>query len=326
MVKHPPATLFAALFCVLFSVIFNYTLSIMASPYIVGNLGGSNDIATYTVSFFALGNALSIPLGKPLIPRIGTVRLLTILLILFALFSWSCAIAPTYPFFNASRFLQGFASGPLYAIAFHLFSLLQPKEKKGLFSSISLMLFTVGPALGACWGGWIAYEWHWSWVFYGNIPCLLFLAWYLRSQLVHFKEESIAKPPFDTVGYIFYFLGIFCLSFAVITGQELDWFRSHLIITLAAIGLPALIFFVLWELNHPNPILALALLKKPILSFALFNLTILFSAYFGMIILLSLWLKLWVNYTPNWIAVLLGIMALTGLFHVFNRQTDRPDR
>lgn len=92
--KHPPATLFAALFCVLFSVIFNYTLSIMASPYIVGDLGGSNDIATYTVSFFALGNALSIPLGKPLIPRIGTILLLTILLI-----SLHCSpgVAPSPP-------------------------------------------------------------------------------------------------------------------------------------------------------------------------------------------------------------------------------------
>jgi hypothetical protein len=54
LLKRPPtAMLFFALFCTLFSVIFNYTLSIMASPYIVADLGGSNSIATYTVSLFA---------------------------------------------------------------------------------------------------------------------------------------------------------------------------------------------------------------------------------------------------------------------------------
>lgn len=314
--QTPPITLFIALFATLFSVIFNFTLSMMASPYITGDLGGSNDIATYTVSFFALGNALSIPLGKYFIARIGARRLLTIALLLFTLFSLACATSGTYFLFNACRFLQGFSSGPIYAIGFYLFSSLQPKEKKGLFSSITLMIFTVTPVIGACWGGWIAYEWHWSWPFYGNIPPLLFLAWYLRRQLKNFAEEQ-AAPSFDAIGYSSYFISIFSLSFVVIMGQELDWFRSNLIIALTAIGLPLLLFFILWEIHTPEPLLELSLLKRTAFSFALFNLSILFSAYFGMVILLSLWLKLWVNYTPNWIAILLAIMALTGLFPVF---------
>ena len=63
----------------LFSAIYNYTLSLMASPYIVGDLGGSNAIASYSVSLFAVGNALSVPLGKPLIARLGSVRMVTLL-------------------------------------------------------------------------------------------------------------------------------------------------------------------------------------------------------------------------------------------------------
>lgn len=312
-----PVPLYIALFCMLFSVIFNYTLSIMASPYIVGDLGGSTEIASYSVSLYAIGNALSIPLGKPLIARMGAARIVTVVLILFAFFSLMCAISPTNPFFNASRFLQGFAAGPLYAIGFHLFSWLQPKEKRGLFSSISLMIFTTGPVIGACWGGWVAYEWHWQWAFYLNVPLLLLLAWYIRHRLQQLTEPEFQKKPFDGIGYLFYFLGIFTLSIAIILGQELDWLRSHVIVTLGAIGIPSLIFFILWELNHEEPILDLKLLKQPVLSFALFNLAVLFSLYFGIVILLSLWLKLWVNYTPNWISLLLGIMALTGLFPMF---------
>lgn len=326
--EHPISpSFFFAMFCVLFSVIFNYTVSIMASPYIVSDLGGSNDIATYTVSFFALGNAIGIPLGRGLIARIGPARFLFITMLLFTFFSLMCAIAPNYPFFNAARFLQGVVSGPFYALGFYLFSCLQPKEKKSLFISISLSIFTVGPVIGACWGGWIAYELHWRWIFYFNIPFLLLLGWYLNYRLKGFDNEIMPKHSFDGVGYLTYFIGIFFLGFAVITGQELDWFRSHLIIALVAIGVPSLLFFIFWELNHPHPILCLKLLEKPILSFALFNLAILFSAYFGMVILLSLWLKLWANYTPDWIAALLGIMALTGLFPMFliDKRINRID-
>lgn len=314
LLKRPTAPmLFFALFCTLFSVIFNYTLSIMASPYIVADLGGSNTIATYTVSFFALGNALGIPLGRPLSSRIGAMKFLFIAMLLFALFSWTCAIAPNYPFFNASRFLQGFVSGPFYALGFHLFNSLQPVEKKQKFTSITLTIFTIGPVIGACWGGWIAYEWDWRWVFYLNVPLLLLLAFYLRYRLEGFDTQPREKVPLDGVGYLFYFIGIFCLGFAVITGQELDWFRSPLTTSLIVVGAPALLFFIFWELNHPHPLLYLQLLKRTTLYFSLFSLAILFSAYFGMVILLSLWLKLWANYTPDWIAALLGIMALTGL-------------
>lgn len=314
---RPTPTLFFALFCVLFSVIFNYTLSIMASPYIVADLGGSNDIATYTVTFFALGNALGIPLGRALMGRIGVIRFLVTGMVLFAFFSWTCAIAPTYPFFNASRFLQGFVSGPFYALAFYLFGTLEPKEKKGLFSSIILTLFTIGPVIGACWGGWIAYEWNWRWPFYFNIPMKLLLAVYLWKKLRSLNLPPLPKIPFDGIGYLFYALAIFTLGFATITGQELDWLRSNLILTCFALGIPSFLFFIFWDLNHPHPILAIKLLKNKILSYALFNLAVLFSAYFGMIILLSLWLKLWANYTPDWIAALLGTMALTGLFPMF---------
>jgi MFS transporter, DHA2 family, multidrug resistance protein len=316
--KRPPSTsLFIALFCTLFSVIFSYTLSIMASPYIVGDLGGSNDIASYTVSFFSLGNALGIPLGRPLLPRIGAARLLVLCVVLFACFTGACAIAPTYPVFNACRFLQGFVSGPFYILCFYLFSLLQPQEKRGIFSSITLMLFTTGPVIGACWGGWLAYEWQWRWIFHLNVLPLLFLALFLHYRLKGLNSATFPKTPFDGIGYLSYFVGIFCLSTAVIMGQELDWLRSPLFIILGIIGIPSLLFFLLWEPLHPHPLLNLKLLRRPSLFFGLFNLAVLFSAYFGMVILLSLWLKLWVNYTPDWIAALLGIMALTGLFPFF---------
>ncbi len=317
--RLPDNFLYTALFCVLFTAVFNFTLTIMASPYIVGDLGGSNDITCYTATFYALGNTLSIPLGRILLGKVGAARILVFTMVLFALFSFVCAIAPNYPFFIAARFLQGFSCGPFYALIFHLTSKLAPVEKRNLFTSITISILTISPVIGACWGGWMAYDWNWRWVFYFNLPLILFLAFYLWHRLKSFdsQDQINQNSSFDPIGYFSFFIAVFCLGFVINTGQQLDWFRSQLIISLTVIGVLFLIYFIIWEFNHPYPILNLRMLTNPYFSFALLNLSILFSAYFGMVILLSLWLNLWVKYTPDWIAILIGTMAISGLFPMF---------
>ncbi len=314
--KKSNSLIYVALFAVLFLAIAAYTLPIMMGIYIAGELGGSNDIATYVVTFYAIGNAIGIPLGGALKDRIGPARFLVYCLLSFAFFTFLCAAAPTYFLFNFFRLLQGISSGPIYALVFYFFGQFVPKEKKEQFNIIIITLFSVVPVAAACYGGWIAYDYHWSNSFYFDAPFLVVLAGFFWFKLRE-KKEHLKKVPFDGTGYFFYCVGILCISTAIITGQQLDWFRSPLICFLFAFGVASFGFFILWDLKSSHPILHLKLLVKNTLGFALFFLAVLFGAYFGMIILLSLWLSLDVNYTPTWIALLLGTMALTGLCPVF---------
>lgn len=304
--------LFFNAFCVLFLVVFNFTITILGSIYVVGDLGGNNDITTYTIVFYTLGNALGIPLGKPLSEWIGLREALVLCLILFGIFTWLCARAPNFPIFLIFRFLQGLSAGSFYIYVDRILVDLAPENKERLFISLQLTIISMVPVFGASIGGWISYDYHWRMLFYMELPLILYLTIYFFFQL---KKYNIVytTTPFDTVGYIFYFIGIFCLSFVLTTGQELDWFRSPIVVRLTAIGVPSLIFFILWELIHPYPILNLRLFRKPILSYAIINLALLFAIYFGIIVLLALWLSLYVNYTPLWIAVLMGYMTLAGL-------------
>ncbi len=307
---------FAALFALLFLAIFNYTLPIIASLYIASDLGGSSAIAIYSVSYYALGNALGVPLGTKLSMRLGSRRLLTGALLLFALFTLLCALAPTFPFFVVMRFFLGLVAGPFYSLVFRLMALLAPENRKESFSKITMMIFAVVPVVGASWGGWIAYDYNWRWSSYFNLPIILFLALYFYLRLRGLKED-LEPHPIDVVGYFLLAIALTSLSSFAILGQQLDWFRSDRIIALLVVGVISSLFFIVWSVNRPNPIIELRLLKRPILLFALFNLAILFSVYFGMVILISLWLKLYVNYTPNWIALLLGTMAVAGLSPLF---------
>ncbi len=126
-------------------------------------------------------------------------------------------------------------------------------------------------------------------------------------------KASSATPSFDKVGYLFFALGVGSLILTAAMGQQLDWYRSSLWLIMLIVGVLSFFFFIFWELIHPEPLLELKLFKNFQFSYSLINLGILFASYFGMIILISLWLNIYANYTPLWISILIGIMAIAGV-------------
>jgi len=301
------------LFSALFVVAFSFTMASMASPYIAFDLGGAPEISIYTVVFYGIGSAISIPLGKPVAARCRTGRALVYCLLLEALFTFGAGASPNYPVFILFRFLQGVAGGPFYPLLNHLLLAHVPPQKRPVTTSIFVTILAIVPAIATCWGGFIAYEYTWQWIFAFNVPWVLLLAGLLWLKLENLPLAP-EKTPFDGIGYFFYSIGIFCLATAATLAQQLDWYRSPLLVTMTLIGVPSLLFFILWNRLSPNPVLDFTILKRPQFCFAMFNLAILFSVYFGMITLIPQWLKLYAAYTPNWIAAIIGGMALGGLF------------
>lgn len=291
------------LFCTFFLVLINFTLTMMAGVYIVSDLGGERFISIYAASFYSIGNAMSIPLGKLLADHFGARRPILVCLLLFALSSFLCSEAPSFPIFVFGRLLQGIVSGPLYSL------ITRSLPKKNYVPLVNVTMFIAAPILGAVVGGWIAYDYNWRWLFYVNTPISIVLAAMILCTLKEPHPSELSTPPFDIIGYIFYCVGILCLGFSLTTGQEFDWFRSSLITTTLLIGIICIPFGVIYSYHHPHPFLNFRLFANKVFSFAFFNLAFLFSSYFGMIILLALWLSLDANYTPLWIGIILAGMA-----------------
>jgi DHA2 family multidrug resistance protein len=309
-----PASLIPFVFLSLFISIFYYTITNMAGLYIVSDLGGSANISTYAMSFFILGDGIGIPLANPIADRMGTMKFLAVAFLLFTLFSLLCAISKTFFFLNVFRFGLGFSAGFFYIICRRLIVTYAPEEKLKEYSFLMILCYLLVPILGACFGAWIAYDWNWRYLFYFHIPLSIPLAYYFWSLGQEFDSPNPNKKKFDLVGYIFYTLGIGCTFSAVIIGQYIDWERSWTYLSLMTLGIPCLLSFVLWDLNHEQPLLELKLFKKPLLGYAFLNLGILFSVYFGMIMLVTLWLHIYANYTVTWIGWLLFIITIAGVF------------
>lgn len=309
-----PSSFFLALFTALFLAIFYNTVTNMAGVYIVSDLGGSSEISVYPMIFFGLGSALSIPIANPLADRFGPIRVLIIGLMIYTGFSILCGLASYFFTFNCYRFGLGAASGLFYILCRRILFHFIPREKKEKYSFITVIMFAVIPVFGACFGAWVAYESHWRWIFHLNEPLSFFLMAYFWVFYRKMDPSPVSPPsPFDGIGYFFFCLGIGSLVSAAVMAQELDWVRSPIWVTLCVLGIPSTLFFILRSWAHPFPLLEIQLFKSRSLSFALFNLAILFSAYFGMIILIALWLNIYANYTPVWVAILIGIMGVASL-------------
>ncbi len=309
-----PAFFFPAVFSMIFLASFYFTVTNMAGIYIASDLGGSHLDSVFGMVFYGLGNMLSIPLAKYLTYRYGADKLVIRSLLLYTLFSLCLGFAPTYPMFNYFRFGHGLAAGPLYFLCKHWIDAYSPPEKLAFYSTIMIMMFTVVPVFGAVFGGFVAYETHWRWIFHFNEPLSLILAFYFWRAFANIESPKTEKIPFDLWGYLSY-----CLAFgSIVTGatlaQELDWYRSDFFMIFVWVGTPSLIFFLWWEWDHPDPIVDIKLFANPLLRFTLINLGILFSIYYGMIILIPLWLQIYVNYTPLWVAVILITMLLAAPF------------
>jgi len=305
-----------ALFVILFLIASSFSLTIMASPYIVSDLGGDQTIAIYSLAFFGFGTALTIPFARPLAAKIGPKNTLYFCLFIFAWANLFCALSHTYFFFNLVHFFAGMTIGPIYPMIPYFFPHLISKEKGHILMWIFMTVLVMSPVMGACWGGTIAYLYHWQAPFYWNIFLILFLLLLLR-LLFRGIDIPARAATLDWIGWCFYAVGSFCLLFAATTAQEFDWYRSPLLMACVLIGTPALLYFFLRNALHKTPLISFHYLKKPLLALAMFSMTILFALYFGIVSLLSIWLTLDVQFTPNWVAVLLGAMALAALFPRF---------
>jgi DHA2 family multidrug resistance protein len=287
-----------------FLILFNFSVTNMASLYILGSLGGSSDTASYSVAFFGLGNALTIPLGNYL--KASIKRSMMICLLLFAFFSLVAGFASTYPFFIVIRFLQGCASGPLIIMAVALLNSLSSKEERMKFMRSLTIIIISASVFGSCWGAIFAYEWTWRWIFHIDIFFMVALAFILSKFVEDVKQDPLARV--DWAGYIGYLLFLGGIGTFIILGQELDWLRSPFLCVVLILSFIAGIFFILWSKAVDNPIISFNLLRQKGFFFALIQTAVFFSAYFGILLLLSLWLNIYVHYTMIWLSIMLGLM------------------
>jgi MFS transporter, DHA2 family, multidrug resistance protein len=296
----------------IFMNVLDTSIANVAIPTLSGDLGVSPDEGTWVITSFAVSTAIALPLTGWLGKRFGEVRLFVASVLGFTLFSWLCGLAGSLATLVLFRVLQGAMAGPMIPLSQSLLLMNYPDEKKGLALAIWSLTAVVAPVAGPILGGWITDDYSWPWIFYINVPVGLLSA-YVTWLLLRHRETDTARLPVDVVGLGLLIVGVACLQIMLDKGNDLDWFGSPVIVTLAVIAVVALSYFIIWELTERHPVVDLTLFKEINFTVGTVAISLGYMVFFGSIVIFPLWLQTQMGYTATWAgfaAAFIGILAL----------------
>ncbi len=246
----------------------------VALPHLRGAVGATLQEITWITTGFAIATVIVMPLTAFLGRLFGQKRVYMASLVLFVASSALCGLAGTLEQLVIFRVLQGFGAGALQPTEQAILRQTFPPEEQGLAMALFGMAVMIGPAVGPTLGGYIVDNFHWSWIFFINLPVGalgLFMVW----RFVHEPEDVRAanaagaaaqRRNMDWLGIALLAVGLAALQFLLEEGQQKDWFESNLIIGCIAVTVVALVLFVWRELVAPMPAVNVRLFKDPLFA------------------------------------------------------------
>jgi DHA2 family multidrug resistance protein len=281
-----------------FMVLLDMTVANVSVPHISGDLGISPSQGTWVITSYAVAEAICVPLTGWLAQRFGTVRTLTACVIGFGLFSVLCGLSTTLGMLVACRIGQGLSGGPLIPLTQTLLMRLNPPEKRGQAMGLWAMTTILAPVMGPVLGGWISDNFSWHWIFFINVPVVLFCA-FVPYAFLRPIETPIAKLPIDRIGMGLLILSVGALQIMLDIGREHDWFADPMVLTLGIVALVGLITFVIWELTEEHPIVDLRVFRHRGFTVSALTMALGFSTYMAGIIIIPQWMQLSLGYNAT---------------------------
>jgi DHA2 family multidrug resistance protein len=267
--RHNPWLVAVVVSMATFMEVLDTSIANVSLRYIAGSLAASLDESTWVLTSYLVANAIILPISGWLATVIGRKRFYMGCVALFTVSSVLCGFAPSLTWLIIFRVLQGLGGGGLAPSEQSILADSFPPAKRGMAFALYGVAVVVAPAVGPTLGGWITDNYSWHWIFFINLPVgLLSLAlsyWVLvepPAEAQHRRKLLARGLRVDYVGFGLVAVGLGALQIVLDKGQRDDWFGSNFIVSLSAISVVALVTLVVWELNRPEPIVDLPLLKN----------------------------------------------------------------
>ncbi|WP_119679351.1 MFS transporter [Indioceanicola profundi] len=134
-------------------------------PYFAEGLGIDEPTAGHVISAYALGVVVGAPIIAVLAARLSRRTLLLGLMVLFAVANVLSALAPSYGWMLAFRFLSGLPHGAYFGVAALVAASLVPANRRTQAVSRVMLGLTVATVIGVPLANWMGQALGWRWGF-----------------------------------------------------------------------------------------------------------------------------------------------------------------
>ncbi|MEU7816493.1 MFS transporter [Pseudonocardia sp. NPDC049154] len=269
----------------------------------------------WTVNAYTLSLASLILLGGSLGDRYGRRRIFVIGVVWFALASLACGLAPNIETLVAARALQGVGGALLTPGSLAIISAsFHGKDRAaavGAWSGLGGIAGAVGPFLG----GWLV-EWTWRAVFLLNLPLAVVV---VTVALRHVPEsrDVAAAPGLDLSGTALAVAGLAGLTWSLT--QLGAGVQSAAVWTALAVGIGALLVFVLVERRSRHPLVPPVLFEDRVFTAANVVTLLVYAALGAVFLLLVLQLQIVAGFPP--ILAGAGLLPVTVVMLLFSSRS-----
>ena len=253
----------------------------------------------------------TILLGGSLGDKYGRKWALLIGMVIFGAGSFGAGLSTNPLTLILMRGIMGIGGGLLMPATLSLITNIFPDNERQKAIGTWAGMSGIGVAVGPLAGGVILTYFHWSWVFYVNIPIVI-IGLVAISLLVPHSKASEA-PALDLKGALISFIALMSLFYGIIQGPEIGWLNISVIF--AFILSAVLVYLFIWyEGRLKHPLLDINFFKIPEFSSGVISIAISFFALFGLIYMLTQYLQFVQDFTPFQAGLALFPFALVLLY------------
>lgn len=227
------ATIMTGLMFAMFPGALDTTIVAPAMPTIGRELGDPEHLPWIVTAYLLVATAAT-PLYGKLSDIHGRRVMLLIAISIFAGGSVLCALAPGMVWLALARAVQAVGGGGLMSVAMTVVGDIVPPRERARYQVYTSIMWTTASVMGPALGGWFAEKWHWSWMFWINLPLCL-IAWLITdSKLKRLpRHERPHALDFPGAGLLVAASVLFQLALSQ-GGVRFPWFSGPILGMLAA--------------------------------------------------------------------------------------------
>ena len=244
-------------------VALDSTIIATAVPSIVSDLGGFAQFP-WLFSIYLLTQAVTVPLYGKYADVVGRKPVMFFGIAVFLLGSVLCGVAWSMPALIVARAVQGIGAGAVQPMSMTMIGDLYTVEERarvqGYVASVWGISSVVGPTLGGVFSEYLS----WRWIFFVNLPLGALAAWMFARN---FTEKVVRRQHrIDYTGAVLLTTGCSLVIFGLLEGGVQWAWGSTTSLLVFAVGLAAVVGFVLAERSAEEPVLPLWVFRRRILT------------------------------------------------------------